>query len=155
MFGIKKGSTHPKIKRGDLFLMRVSGLDCGVRGIWAFENERKTEKPPDVSWTDADYDWLLSFTPLILEFREPFNEEFKGTSKYSNKIKLYAGRIVTSVVHLSPDETKNYLEPLIEEKKEEVNSTTQYLGRVVLVGDLLREVIKGIKEVKPEPRRRE
>lgn len=48
-----------------------------------------------------------------------------------------------------------YLEPLIEEKKEEVNSTTQYLGRVVLVGDLLREVIKGIKEVKPEPRRRE
>jgi len=156
IFGIRKGSVHPRIRPGDLFLMRVSGPEHGVRGIWAFETERKVEKPSDVPWTDADYEWLLSFSPLALEFREPFNEEFEGKSKYSDKIKLNAGRIVTSVVHLSADEAKNYLEPLVEEKREELNTTAEYLGRGVVVGNLLREVIKGVKvEVKPEVTKRE
>jgi len=82
IFGIKAGGVHPKIERGDLFLMRVSGPDYGVRGIWTFESERKVEKPSDVPWTDADYEWLLSFSPLVLGFRESFSEEFEGKSKY-------------------------------------------------------------------------
>jgi hypothetical protein len=157
IFGIKKGSVHPKIQRGDLFLMRVSGPDYGVRGIWAFESERKVEKPSDVPWTDADYEWLLSFSPLVLEFHEPFNEEFEGKSKYSEKIKLNAGRIVTSVVHLSPDETRNYLEPLVSEKREDLKATARYLTRDIVVADLLSEVIKRARvEVKAEaPKKRE
>jgi len=156
IFGVKRGSVHPKIERGDLFLMRVSGPDYGVRGIWAFESERKAEKPSDVPWTDAEYEWLLSFSPLVLEFRKPFNEEFEGKSKYSDKIKLNAGRIVTSVVHLSPDEAKNYLGPLVEEKQEELKATARYLDRDVVVEDLLRQVVKSVKvEVKEVPKRRE
>jgi hypothetical protein len=88
--------------------MQVSGADYEVRAIWTFERERKVEKPSDVPWTDADYEWLLSFWPLVREFREPFNEEFEGKSKYSDKIKLNAGRIVTPVVYLSPEEAKKY-----------------------------------------------
>ena len=143
IFGIRKGGIHPKITRGDLFLMRVTGPGYGVSGIWSFETERKTDRPSDVPWTDAEYDWLLTFTPLILEFRVPFHEEFAGPSRYSDKIKLNAGRIATSVVHLSPDETRNYIEPLIEEKKEELRSTAHYRGRLVHVDNLLREVIRG------------
>ena len=155
IFGIKAGGVHPKIERGDLFLMRVSGPDYGVRGIWTFESERKVEKPSDVPWTDADYEWLLSFSPLVLEFRESFSEEFEGKSKYSDKIKLNAGRIVTSVVHLSPEEAKNYLEPLVSEKREELKTTARYFGQDVVVGDLLQEVIKKVKaEAKVEAPKR-
>jgi hypothetical protein len=50
------------------------------------------EGPSEVPWTDADYERLLFFSPPVLEFREPFHEEFEGKSKYSDKIKLNAGQ---------------------------------------------------------------
>lgn len=86
IFGIKKGNIHPRIEHGDLFLMRVSGIDYGVRGIWTFDKERKIQSPSEAPWTDAEYEWLLSFSPLVLEFQQPFNEKFEGKSKYSDKI---------------------------------------------------------------------
>jgi hypothetical protein len=111
------------MERGDLFLMRVSGIDYGVRGLWAFDTQHRIRNPSEVPWTDAEYEWLLSFNPLVLEFQEPFNEEFEGKSKYSDKIKLNAARIITSVILLSPIEAKNYIEPIIEEKREELAIT--------------------------------
>jgi len=139
IYGIKEGSRHPGFERGDIFLLRVSGQGYGVRGIWILETQHKVEKPSDVPWTDAEYEWLLTFTPLVLEFREPFHEEFEGKSKYSAKIKLNSGRIEQSVVRLSPSEAGNYLRPIIEEKRNELNASIQYLGRDVTARQLLEE----------------
>jgi hypothetical protein len=136
---------------GDLFLMRVSGPDYGVRGIWAFESEHKIQNPSDVPWTDAEYAWRLSFNPLVLEFSQSFNEEFEGKSKYSDKIKLNAARIMTSVIPLSPIEAKNYLESIIGEKQEELNVSTKYLGRDTRVIDILRDTVKSLEAAKLKP----
>jgi hypothetical protein len=151
IFGIKKGSIHPKMKSGDLFLMRVSGPDYGVRGIWAFESEQKVQNPSEIPWTDAEYAWRLAFSPLVLEFGQPFNEEFEGKSKYSDKIKLNAARIITSVIPLSPIEAKNYLEAIIKEKQEELNVTTRYFGRDARVIDILGDTVKSLEAVKLKP----
>jgi hypothetical protein len=136
--------------------MRVSGTDYGVRGIWAFDKERKIQNPSEAPWTDAEYEWLLSFSPLVLEFQQPFNEEFEGKSKYSDKIKLNAARIITSVIPLSSIEAKNYIEPIIEEKTEELNIPAKYLGRDIQVLDILRNIVKSkAAELKPIVKKRE
>jgi len=150
IFGIKKGSIHPKMKSGDLFLMRVSGPDYGVRGIWAFESEHKVQNPSEVPWTDAEYAWRLAFSPLVLEFSQPFNEEFEGKSKYSDKIKLNSARIITSVIPLSPIEAKNYLEAIIREKQEELSVIARYLGRDTRVIDILRNTAESLEAAKPK-----
>jgi len=95
------------------------------------------EKRFEMPWTDAGYERLLYFTPLVPEFRE----EFQGKSKHSHKIKLDASRIVTSVVHLSAEEATNYLKPLLQEKGDELNATLHHLGRSVVASDILRDVI--------------
>jgi len=106
-----------------------------------FQGNAEEKKPIEVPWTDAD--WLFHFTPLVLEFREPFKEELHGGSRFSDKIKLSSVRITGSVVRLSRTEASNYLEPIIQEKRDELGATAQYLGRGVVVEDLLREVAKG------------
>ena len=73
IFGIKRSSIHPQIQRVDIFLRPVSGSYYDVRGTWAFEKERTIQDPFQAPWTDAEYESLFSFNPLVPEFREPFN----------------------------------------------------------------------------------
>jgi hypothetical protein len=123
--------------------MRISRR--GVHAIWAFLAERKLDSLSIVPWTDAQYDCVLSFSSLV-KFREPFDEEFEGKAKYSSKVKLHAGRIITSVVRLSVDEAKNYVKPIIEEKRKELGVSVEYMGHRVVVKELLRRVLERTKE---------
>lgn len=158
IFGIRKGrgkrSRPPKISPGAIFLMRVTGQargrgpEPGTRGIWAFTSMRKVQQDhPDVPWTDAKYEWLLSFSPLVREFKEPFDEEFKQRQRaWSEKIQMYAGEICRrSVVGLSPKQARNYLLPLIQEKQDELKDPVDYLGQRVVPEALLREIAEGAK----------
>jgi MoxR-like ATPase len=131
--------------------MRVSGRGGGVRGVWTFLSEQRVQKRTDAPWTDGQYEWLLFFKPLVLEFREPFDEEFRGKAKaYSEKIKLHAGQIVQSIVALKPEEARNYIEALLKDKETELGVTRDYLGRSVVVAELLRNAIAEGKAIQPE-----
>ena len=94
--GLRKGSWRFPFESGDIFLMRVTGKDYGVRGIWAFESAENVTDQSRVPWTDAEYDMIIHFSPLILEFKEEFSEEFTGVSKYSDKVKFNASRLFGS-----------------------------------------------------------
>ena len=139
IFGLRKGSFHPEFKRGDIFLVRLGGTrpNYGVKAIWAFENEKKVDDPSEVPWTDTEYEWILNCSALIDEFKDFFMEEFEGKSKYSDKVKLSAGRIIGAVIKLKPNEIKNYLEPLLKEKSAELKTNAQYLGNSVNIYNLL------------------
>ena len=146
VFGIRKESFHPAIEAGDIFLMRVTREGGGLHGIWAFQGERRVQSPSEVPWKDGEYEWLLFFNPLLLELREPFDEEFRGRARaYSEKIGLFAGQIVQSVILLKQEEAKTYIEALVEEKREELKVTAHYLKRPVVVADLLEEIATGGK----------
>jgi MoxR-like ATPase len=152
VYGIRKGSTLPPIQRGDLFLMRVSKERPGVRGIWVFESKRKVEKASEVPWADGPYEWLLFFSPLVLEFAEPFDEDFRGRRKsYSSKLDLHSGQLMRSIVPLGQKHATKYVEALGVEKEEELRGIVNYLGRPVVVGDILRQVIGKGRQAEPVP----
>jgi hypothetical protein len=148
--GLRKGAWRFKFDPGDVFLMRVTGKDYGVRGIWAFESEEPVVDKSNVPWTDAEYDLILHFSPLILEFKEEFSEEFAGASKYSEKVKINASRLFGSVVRLAESEAITYLKVLMNEKKEELKVKANYQGKEVVIYDLFEgmifELSKGVKE---------
>ena len=154
VYGIRHGAPTPfsrsRWRTGDICLVRVSGPEYGVRAIWCLDSERPVKSGEKVPWTDADYDWIAQFKPLA-EFSEPFSEEFEGVSKYSEKIKMNSIRIVQSVVKLTPNETRNYLQPLLEGKRLELEVDVSYLGSKTRLDSLLRGLLKesGAQKILP------
>jgi len=155
IFGLRPGSFHPRFESGDIFLVRRTGKDYGVRGIWAFRQEQGISDQDDVPWEDSDYTWLLHFDPLVAEFDRPFSEEFAGTSKFSEKVQLSAMRLVGAIVQLRPQEAIGYLQPLLAEKREECQIGVPYGDGIRTVADILEDLIKACgdraKEQPEEP----
>ena len=145
IYGMKRGAPTPfaqgRWKTGDICLVRVSGRNYGVRAIWYVESEKPVESREEVPWTDADYEWLIQLRPLV-ELAEPFSEEFEGKSKYSEKVQINSIRIVQSVVKLTPMEVRNYLEPLMKEKRAELAIEARYLDSKTRVNFLLTTLLK-------------
>lgn len=136
IFGLRKGARHPIFKKGDIFLVRRTGIDYGVTGIWSFLNEEDITESHKIPWFDAEYTILLSFDPIV-DFQTPMSEDFTGTTKFSLKIGISAMRIVGSVVQLSESEIINYLESITIEKAEDCQKEVTYEGKRIKLAEVL------------------
>lgn len=150
IFGLRPASFHPSFQPGDIFLVRRTGKDYGVRGISAFRQEQTVIDQDDVPWEDTDYAWLLHFDPLVAEFDRPFSEEFAGTSKFSEKVQMNAMRLAGAVVQLRAREAVGYLQPLLAEKQEECQVAVPYGDASRTVADILEHLVKACSETAKE-----
>jgi hypothetical protein len=91
----------------------------GCIAVWEFDREEKVGPQTVVPWDDAQYEWKQYFKELA-RFKNVFSEDFAGTSRYSTKTGLSAGRIVGAMVKLTPDERSLYVPSLIKEKSGEI-----------------------------------
>lgn len=139
-FGIRVGVHHPKFDKGDIFLVRKTGKEYGVMGIWLFSKEQYVNNPTEVPWDDSEYKWQQWFEPLV-DFRRPMSEEFTGTSKYSSKIEISAMRLAGSVKSLNGPEIVRYLQAILNDKADELLSTVDHEGKRKSIKDVLTEML--------------
>jgi len=131
-FGIRVDARHPKFNKGDIFLVRKTGKDYGVMGIWVLKEEKYVTTQDEVPWEDSDYRWQQWFEPIV-DFQTPVSEEFAGATKFSSKIRIAAARLIGSVVILYEPEIARYLELILEEKAEECSAEVVYQGEKLKV----------------------
>lgn len=148
IFGVKVGSPAPSVSKGDILLARLlkNGTnEYGVKGIWFFKEYEAVSSKTIVPWTDAQYSTILHFEPLVLEFDDIFSEEFSGWE--SEKIKGLAQiRLNASVVSLKPSEARDYLQNIVSELENELNTNVSYNGREVNLKTLLHEISNQLGE---------
>ena len=158
IFGLK-GKRLPDLEAGDLILLRVTGHTgepYGVKAIWRLETVEAVGPETLVPWTDAEYKWVLHCTPLV-EFEQPFSEDFATSSKVSQKIEsLFATRIMGSIGALKPIEAISYIELIIEEKstelKEPPSNGSEDQDTFTFLEDVLDELRSEIgHRVEPKP----
>lgn len=147
IFGLRKGTRHPAFTEGDVFLVRRTGIEYGVTGIWLFSKEEDITDSHKVPWFDAEYTLLLSFDPVV-DFQTPISEKFSGVSKFSEKVQISAMRIVGSVVQLTDAEVVKYLELILAEKAKEFLAEVDYQGLRVKVSDVLNKLLISYQEKK-------
>jgi hypothetical protein len=145
IFGLRKGTRHPAFREGDVFLVRRTGIEYGVTGIWLFSKEEDITDSHKVPWFDAEYTLLLSFAPLV-DFQTPVSEEFSGVSKFSEKVQISAMRIVGSVVQLADAEVIRYLELVLTEKSGECSTEVVYQGTRVKVTGVLNRLLTNYQQ---------
>jgi len=138
-FGIRIDARHPHFNEGDIFLVRRTGKEYGVMGVWEFKREEYVTSQDEVPWEDYEYRWQQWYDPIV-DFHSPMSEEFQGISKYSEKLQMTAMRIVGSVVTLSAADIRKYLDKLLEEKTDELNVLREYNGIQTTAGDILRSI---------------
>lgn len=151
-FGIRVDARHPKFNKGDIFLVRRTGKDYGVMGIWALREEKPVTTEDDVPWEDADYGWQQWFDP-IADFKSPMSEKFEGKMKFSAKIQMSVARLIGSVATIYEPEIRRYLEAILEEKADECSAMIVYQGKTRRISDILREILGRFRkeETRPEP----
>jgi hypothetical protein len=139
-FGIRVDARHPKFSKGDIFLVRRTGKDYGVMGIWLFKEERFVAKQDGVSRDGSDHSWQQWFDPIV-DFKTHVSEEFIGETKFSSKIQMAAARLVGSIVLIYGPEVTRYLEMILKEKVEECSAMVVYQGQRKRIADILLEVL--------------
>jgi hypothetical protein len=151
-FGIRVDARHPKFNKGDIFLVRRTGKDYGVMGIWLFKEEKYVTTQDEVPWEDSDYRWQQWFDPIV-DFNTPMSEEFTGKTKFSTKIQMAAARLIGSVAIIYEPEIARYLEAVLKEKAEECSAMVVYQGQTRKISDILQEILGYYrkKQAKPEP----
>lgn len=149
-FGIRVDARHPKFDEGDIFIVRKTGKDYGVMGIWIFKREEYVTSQDKVPWEDYEYRWQQWFDPLV-DFKTPVSEEFIGVSKFSEKLKMPAMRIVGSVVHLSDSEAIKYIELILKEKAEELQDKVNLEGKEVNKVEILRSLLDHYQKEEEKP----
>lgn len=147
-FGIRVDARRPQFSKGDIFLVRRTGKDYGVMGVWKLIREEYVTNPEEVPWEDYEYKWQQWFDPIV-DFKTPMSDEFQGTSKYSEKLQISAMRIVGSVVTLNSDEIVRYLDKLIEEKTSELDIEREYDGTRMSAVAIL-QIIRDLYSKEPE-----
>ena len=140
IFGLRKDTRRPAFTKGDVFLVRRTGTEYGVTGVWLFSGEEDIRDSDKVPWFDAEYTLLLSFNPFV-DFQTPMSEEFSGMSKFSEKIRISAMRIVGSVVQLTNSEITKYVESILTEKAEESLAEVTYEGTRVKLAEVLNKLL--------------
>jgi len=150
-FGIRVDARHPKFNKGDIFLVRRTGKDYGVMGIWVFKEEKPVTTQDEVPWEDSDYGWQQWFDPIV-DFKTPVSEEFIGKTKFSSKIQISVARLIGSVAIIYEPEIKRYLETILNEKAEECSAMVVYQGQTRRISDALQEILGYYRkqETKPE-----
>jgi len=139
-FSISVNSRHPKFSRGDIFLVRRTGKDYGVIGIWLFKEEKFVTKQDGVYWDGSDHSWQQWFDPVV-DFNTPVSEEFIGKTKFSSKIQMAAARLVGPTVVIYGPEVTRYLGMILREKVEECSATVVYQGQSRRIADILLEIL--------------
>ncbi len=145
IFGLREGAHHPRFDAGDIFLVRRTGREYGIMGIWSFSKEKEVGGQDEVPWRDAKYKWLLSLESLV-DFQTPVSEEFAGASKFSEKIQINAMRLAGSVVQLTPTEITNYVQSILAEKAAECSAEVDYQGEKRKVAEILDAIVRSYKE---------
>lgn len=151
-FGIRVDARRPQFNKGDIFLVRRTGKDYGVMGIWVFEEEKYVTTQDEVPWEDSDYRWQQWFEPIV-DFQSPVSEEFIGKTKFSSKIQMAAARLIGSVATIYEPEIVRYFEMILAEKTEECSTMVGYQGKTLKIADILQKILGHYykKEAKPEP----
>lgn len=153
-FGFREDSRRPRFQKGDICLVRRTGKQYGVMGIWIFESEEHVDDPSTLPWNDAEYTWHQSFKPIV-DFSSPMSEEFSGTSKFSEKIQIPAMRIVGSAIKLNEDEINKYLGAVLSEKSTELGIMVNYAGTNRTARSIIEEInqakTSGNKTPQPPP----
>jgi|GEM_PF-5044178 len=152
IFGLREGASHPKFSKGDIFLVRRTGKDYGVMGIWSFSYEEYVTDQSQVPWTDAEYPWQLFYQPLV-DFQTPMSEEFSGASKFSQKLQFTVQTIRGAVKLLETEQINKYIESILNEKAADCSVEVEYRGQKRQLTDVLRGIIAPIpQETKREIR---
>lgn len=151
IFGLHKGTRHRVFKKDDVFLVRRTGINYGVAGIWLLREQEDITGSHKVPWFDAEYTILLSYDPIV-DFETPMSEEFAGASKFSSKIQIAVARLIGSVATIYEPEIVRYLETILKEKAEECSAMVVYQGRTRRISDVLQEILGYYRkrEIKPE-----
>lgn len=139
-FGISVDSQHPKFNKGDIFLVRRTGKDYGVMGIWLFKEEKFVTKQDGVYWDSSDHSWQQWFDPIV-DFKTHVSEEFTGKTKFSSKIQMAAARLVGPIVIIHGPEVTRYLGMILREKVEECSAMVVYQGQRRRIADILLEIL--------------
>jgi len=138
-FGIRVDTRRPQFSAGDIFLVRLTGKDYGVMGVWKLLREEDVTSQEEIPWEDYDYKWQQWFDPIV-DFKTPMSEEFQGTSKYSEKLQISAMRIVGSVVTLRDSDIVRYVGRILEEKSADLNVAIEYDGIEAIAADILQSI---------------
>lgn len=139
-FGLRKGARRPSFGKGDLFLVRKTGKEYGVLGLWFFSHEKQLLDQSDVPWEDAEYSTQQFFDPYI-DFETPMSEDFSGISKFSEKIQIPAMSIVGSMLELTNDVASRYLNAIKSEKANELMCEVEYQGERITAMNLLERLL--------------
>lgn len=145
IFGLRKGTRHPTFRKGDVFLVRRTGVNYGVAGIWLFKEQEDITDSHKVPWCDAEYTILLSYDPIV-DFQTPISEEFAGASKFSSKIQISVARLIGSVATIYEPEIIRYLEAIIEEKSDELSGAVDYEGKTTTALEVLNGLLASYRE---------
>ena len=139
-FGMSVDGRHPKFSKGDIFLVRRTGKDYGVMGIWLFQEERFATKQDGVYWDGSDHSWQQWFDPIV-DFNTPVSEEFIGKTKFSSKIQMAIARLVGPVAVIYGPEVTRYLGMILREKVEECSAMVVYQGQSQRIADILLGIL--------------
>ena len=142
-FGIPVRARRPEFDKGDIFLVRRTGKDCGVMGIWVLKEEECVTTHDEVPDKDSYYGWLQWFDPIV-DFETPVSEEFVGKTRFSTKIQIAAARLIGSVPIIHEPELARYLETILKEKAKECSARVAYQGRTRTIADVLQEIVVGL-----------
>jgi hypothetical protein len=145
-FGISVNGRHPKFSKGDIFLVRRTGKDYGVTGIWSLKEERFVPKQDGVPGGSSDYIWQQCFDPIV-DFEAHVSEEFIGETKFSSKIQMAAARLVGSVAVINESEIARYLGMILREKTDECSAMVDYQGQRQRIADILLKILEYYRDL--------
>jgi hypothetical protein len=145
-FGISVNGRHPKFNKGDIFLVRRTGKDYGVTGIWSLKEERFVPKQDGVPGGSSDYIWQQCFDPIV-DFEAHVSEEFIGETKFSSKIQMAAARLVGSVAIIHESEIARYLGMILREKTDECSAMVDYQGQSQRIADILLKILEYYRDL--------
>jgi hypothetical protein len=145
-FGIRVNGRHPKFNKGDIFLVRRTGKDYGVTGIWSLKEERFVPKQDGVPGGSSDYIWQQCFDPIV-DFETHVSEEFIGETKFSSKIQMAAARLVGSVAVIHESEIARYLGMILREKTDECSAMVDYQGQRQRIADILLKILEYYRDL--------
>jgi hypothetical protein len=145
-FGISVNGRHPKFSKGDIFLVRRTGKDYGVTGIWSLKEERFVPKQDGIPGGSSDYIWQQCFDPIV-DFEAHVSEEFIGETKFSSKIQMAAARLVGSVAVINESEIARYLGMILREKTDECSAMVDYQGQRQRIADILLKILEYYRDL--------
>jgi hypothetical protein len=145
-FGISVNGRHPKFSKGDIFLVRRTGKDYGVTGIWSLKEERFVPKQDGIPGGSSDYIWQQCFDPIV-DFEAHVSEEFIGETKFSSKIQMAAARLIGSVAIIHESEIARYLGMILREKTDECSAMVDYQGQRQRIADILLKILEYYRDL--------